>query len=276
MTANSTFASSPMPCRRSCGPRTQTGRIDYLNRRWTEFTGKPGTVGNDGWGELLHPDEAALAGARWAASTRSGEPFEMQLRLLDRAAERLPLAPDQNRRDPGSTPATSLVGLERAPTSISRNRQSRLYDTSRKSAPNSRAWSTTKPRSRRLRSCRCHFLPIGRRWIWRSRADCARCVVAHQDPAKVADRRRIDAGLSARLRFARWNVFGSSNGQAGIGVGDHGRHDGGRGGKDPRHLRLLRMLELKAYICVPLVGVGRHHWRADIRDGGVRPHLHRR
>ena len=24
------------------------GRIDYLNRRWAEFTGKPGTVGNDG------------------------------------------------------------------------------------------------------------------------------------------------------------------------------------------------------------------------------------
>src|ERR671932_718116 len=37
------------------------GQIDYLNRRWTEFTGLPLTVGNEGWGPLLHPDEAAAA-----------------------------------------------------------------------------------------------------------------------------------------------------------------------------------------------------------------------
>ena len=61
------------------------GGIDYLNRRWAEFTGLPETVSNEGWGPLLHPDEAAAARERWAASVRTGEPFEMELRLLDRA-----------------------------------------------------------------------------------------------------------------------------------------------------------------------------------------------
>lgn len=60
------------------------GSIDYLNRRWTEFTGLPDSVGNQGWASLLHPDDAPVARERWAASIRSGETFEMPIRLLDR------------------------------------------------------------------------------------------------------------------------------------------------------------------------------------------------
>ena len=40
------------------------GNIDYLNRRWSEFTGLPETVGNEGWGSILHPDDVP---ARWRA-----------------------------------------------------------------------------------------------------------------------------------------------------------------------------------------------------------------
>ncbi len=60
------------------------GNIDYLNRRWKEFTDLPETVGNDGWGQILHPDDAHPARECWAASVRSGAPFEMEIRLLDR------------------------------------------------------------------------------------------------------------------------------------------------------------------------------------------------
>jgi PAS domain S-box-containing protein len=60
------------------------GQIDYLNRRWTEFTGLPDAVRNDAWGPLLHPEEAVAAGQRWAASVGTGALFEMELRLLDR------------------------------------------------------------------------------------------------------------------------------------------------------------------------------------------------
>ena len=41
-------------------------------------------MGNEGWGQILHPDEAQPASERWAASVRSGAPFEMEMRLLDR------------------------------------------------------------------------------------------------------------------------------------------------------------------------------------------------
>jgi PAS domain S-box-containing protein len=63
---------------------TPDGNIDFLNRRWTEFTGEPQTAGNEGWGPILHSDDSPDAFRRWAASVESGAPFEMEIRLLDR------------------------------------------------------------------------------------------------------------------------------------------------------------------------------------------------
>ena len=60
------------------------GNIDYLNQRWVEFSGLPPSVGNEAWGPIMHPNEAALASERWADSVRRGSPFEMEMRLLDR------------------------------------------------------------------------------------------------------------------------------------------------------------------------------------------------
>ncbi|HWB09821.1 MAG TPA: PAS domain S-box protein [Pirellulales bacterium] len=60
------------------------GNIDYLNRRWTEFTGLAQTVGNEGWTPIVHPDELQAANERWMASVETGEPFEAELRLFDR------------------------------------------------------------------------------------------------------------------------------------------------------------------------------------------------
>ena len=40
------------------------GEIYYLNRRWYEFTGLPESQGNEGWGHILHPDDAPAANER--------------------------------------------------------------------------------------------------------------------------------------------------------------------------------------------------------------------
>jgi PAS domain S-box-containing protein len=63
------------------------GRIDYMNRRWREFSGLPESLGNDGWSQVLHPDEALPARERWAASLKDGSPFEMEIRLRDSRSE---------------------------------------------------------------------------------------------------------------------------------------------------------------------------------------------
>ena len=45
------------------------GTIDYLNRQWYEFTGLPEALGNEGWGQILHPDDSQSAeGAGWLPS----------------------------------------------------------------------------------------------------------------------------------------------------------------------------------------------------------------
>src|SRR5690606_25919462 len=64
------------------------GQIDYLNRRWTGFTGLPQDIGTPGWSQILNPDDALTARERWATSQLNGEPFEMGLRLLDRREQR--------------------------------------------------------------------------------------------------------------------------------------------------------------------------------------------
>jgi len=63
----------------SAGP---SGRTDYLNRRWEEFTGTSlARIGGDGWVSLIHPDDLPLLQARWAASLATGAPYEVEHRL---------------------------------------------------------------------------------------------------------------------------------------------------------------------------------------------------
>jgi PAS domain S-box-containing protein len=58
------------------------GTHDYFNQRWYEYTGlQDGLADNDGWQDLVHPDERAEAGRRWRQSLDSGEAFEMEYRL---------------------------------------------------------------------------------------------------------------------------------------------------------------------------------------------------
>jgi PAS domain S-box-containing protein len=58
------------------------GRADWCNRHFTEYTGlDAGAATGAGWQRALHPDDAARAAARWAASIASGEPYELEHRL---------------------------------------------------------------------------------------------------------------------------------------------------------------------------------------------------
>ena len=56
----------------------------YFNRRWYEFTGKdPGTLWDETWPGLFHPDDEDRVRARFHASLVSGEPYECEYRLLN-------------------------------------------------------------------------------------------------------------------------------------------------------------------------------------------------
>ena len=59
------------------------GHHDYYNARWYAFTGAAeGTTLGDAWGDMIHPDDQQQARATWRASLDTGEPYEMEYRLL--------------------------------------------------------------------------------------------------------------------------------------------------------------------------------------------------
>ncbi len=58
-----------------------SGRIDYCNRRWFEFSGQPAGPIPDSAAEHVHPDEIKMFHAKWANALVAGEPFEMEYRL---------------------------------------------------------------------------------------------------------------------------------------------------------------------------------------------------
>ena len=230
------------------------GRIDYLNRRWTDFTGKPGTVGNDSWSDLLHPDEAAVAGARWAASTQSGEPFEMQLRLLDgrQHVYRWHLIRTVAiRDDAGNVSRWFGTGTDIHQQKSAESALRYLADVSAELASVVDYEATLQ---------KVAELSVSYFADWSSvdllePGGLRKLVVAHQVPAKVALADELmrdyppdpdsDVGTFAVLRTGKPILVAGITDEMIVSAA-----------KDSRHLDLLRSLDLKAYICVPLVVSG--------------------
>lgn len=58
------------------------GSCDYVNGRFTEYTGLPRErCLGFGWAEVLHPDDAARARERWSESAEEGKTYEIEYRL---------------------------------------------------------------------------------------------------------------------------------------------------------------------------------------------------
>jgi hypothetical protein len=61
---------------------TPDGEIDYVNRRVLEYTGKPlEDFGNNGWLQLLHPDDVDSTIRIWRQNTQTGQPHQVTYRL---------------------------------------------------------------------------------------------------------------------------------------------------------------------------------------------------
>jgi PAS domain S-box-containing protein len=61
------------------------GRCDYVNRRWTDLTGRSADDAYGlKWVEALHEEDRQRSGERWMRSMQSGEPFDCEYRFLSR------------------------------------------------------------------------------------------------------------------------------------------------------------------------------------------------
>jgi PAS domain S-box-containing protein len=58
------------------------GRVDYYNRRWTEFSGIAQAEGEAwGWRPVLHPEDEAATVAAWREAVATGTPYTIQHRV---------------------------------------------------------------------------------------------------------------------------------------------------------------------------------------------------
>ncbi|WP_461139817.1 sensor histidine kinase [Spirosoma pomorum] len=59
------------------------GRHDFFNQRWYDFTGlTPQESFNEKWANALHPDDVERTNRVWDESLRTGNPYEIEYRML--------------------------------------------------------------------------------------------------------------------------------------------------------------------------------------------------
>ena len=59
------------------------GRCTFVNLRWSEITGHPWDLAlGDGWLRPVHPDDARRVAEAWERTVRSGEPYQIEFRVL--------------------------------------------------------------------------------------------------------------------------------------------------------------------------------------------------
>jgi PAS domain S-box-containing protein len=58
------------------------GQLDWFNERVYEYSGvKPGTLDDEGWSRLVHPDDMPTLTELWRTAVGSGTPYEAQFRI---------------------------------------------------------------------------------------------------------------------------------------------------------------------------------------------------
>ena len=232
------------------------GNIDYMNRRWSEFTGLPPTAGNDAWGPLMHPDDAPAAYERWTACVQSGASFEMELRLLDcrQQSYRWHLIRTVAVNNEDGTVARWFG------TSTDIHEQKRAEESSRFLAEASAALAGVVDYESTLQKVANLAVPYFADWSAVDLVDddgnLRRLAVAHQDADKIAlvhglmrnypPDPQSPIGAYAVLRTGKPEFIGEITDAMLAGEA-----------KDERHLQLIRSLGLRSYICVPLVVSGR-------------------
>jgi len=64
------------------------GNLDYVNQRVTDFCGRTfDELIREGWKNLVHPDDLPNCLVRWAQSLRTGNPYEIDFRLIHHSGE---------------------------------------------------------------------------------------------------------------------------------------------------------------------------------------------
>jgi PAS domain S-box-containing protein len=232
------------------------GEINYSNRRWFEYSGAASGVGNDNWRAIVHPDDGAAAQKRWSECTRTGEPFECELRLFDRrtGGYHWHLIRTVPVRD-GSGKIAHWYG-----TATDIDEQKRATDSARFVAEASAELATLVDYESTLQKVAKLAVPYFADWcgvdVLEEGGKLRQLAVAHQDPSQVDlahefVRRyppdlNLENGIGGVLRSGKPRIVPEITDEMLV-----------KGARDETHLEMIRRLGLRSYICVPVIVSGK-------------------
>jgi len=230
--------------------------LEYLNRRWFDYTGLSceESFHPDGWLLAVHPDDAAKVAAAGEWSRATGEPFEAEYRLKGRdGVYRWHLGRSVELTD-GAGRVVTRFG-----TATDIDGRKRAEDAARFLAGASASLAVLEDEVGTLNQVADLAVPAFADWC---AVDMAgedgmprRLTVAHPDPAKLrlahelAERYPVDPGSAVGVP----QVLRSGVPEIVPEITDAILAAGAR---DEEHLRILRELGLRSYMCVPLTGRG--------------------
>lgn len=233
-----------------------TGRIDFLNRQWTSFTGIPESMSNEGWKQIVHPDDAHEAGERWAASLATGSPFNMEVRLFDRRTQSYCWHLIRTVSASGEAgPVARWFG-----TATDIHEQKRAEESARYLAEASSSLAVVVDYESTLQNIVNLAVPHFADWsavdVPDEDGNLRRLAVAHQDPRKIDLIQKLmqeyppdpnaRMGAAAVLRSGRPERVAEITDEMLV-----------LEAKDKQHLEVIRSLGLKSYLCVPLAVSGK-------------------
>jgi PAS domain S-box-containing protein len=229
------------------------GRTDYLNRRWYDYTGLPeGEVSQDSWLSALHPDDRERCLAEAERTTGTGTPFEMELRFREHRT--MQYRWHLSRSVPVRDSEGRIVRWFGTSTDIHDRKVAE--DAARFLADASAILAAVVDYESTLQKVAGLAVPHFADWSAVDLADesgaLRRLAVVHRDPKKVqlaqdlARRYPSDpdapGGITHVFRTGQSEMVHELSDEMLI-----------KGARDEEHLKLLRALGLRSYICVPLI-----------------------
>lgn len=234
----------------------ESGAIFWYNRRWYDYTGTaPEDMQGWGWQSVHHPDEIPRVLERWKASLESGDPFDMVFPL--RGADGI-FRPFLTRVLPVRDTRGRITRWFGTNTDISEQRESEAREKFLGEASALLASSLNYEAT--LREVAHLAVPTLADWcavdVVEEDGEIRRVAVAHPDPAQEAIAHELERRYPPAADAPSGVPQVVRTGEPEL-VPDIPAELLDQGAVDAEHLRLLRELDLRSYLIVPLTARGR-------------------